>query len=324
MFVKKDISDIGANKLIDACQIVYSDETLREIQRSSGYEDKFLDVLRKLDAFHLKMVVKQPGFVITDQATLSNIDPFQAFHEFCENTKEGIDAESMLIQELLKYSGGRKGDSIKQIHLESLHYFSNFIKESLKGLGVFYLPFKVPLYVFLKYQSLKLRITFKKYEKTIAKDVSDTRNWNPTKDFRSFTGLDPKILNNIEPPNVIEKIWSLYEGVFSDTDNINSAEDFFLFKSNPIYPERPACKHQQIGAIYQMLNIIGYEPDSKLHKEKRLVASLSDGSHSSMAAFCNAFMSKDKSLVLKTRAIYDCLQVKTKVIHVTEISEKSE
>lgn len=323
MFVKKGISEATVKIFIDSFHIVYSDETLKEIQRSSGYEDKFLEVLRKLDAFHLKIVVKQPGFVITDQATLSNTDPFQVFNEFCENTSLGVGVEDVLKQELLKFSGGRKGDSIADIHEEALNKLPSFKKEILKNFkGIWYL-LRIPLFFIFEYESFKLKRTFKLYREEMSKHVPDTRDWNGMYDFRSATGLDPKILNNIEPPNVIEKIWNLYEGFFTDTDRINDLEDLFLIKSNIIYADRSIYTHQKITMMYHMLNTIGYEPDSKLHKEKRLIASLSDGSHSSVASFCNVFMSKDKSLVLKTRAIYEYLQVKTEVVHFTELLERS-
>lgn len=95
-----------AEKLKSSCQIVYSDETLKEIKRSGDYSDKFLSVLRDLDAYHLKLVLEQPEFKETDKATLTNRDPLEAFQEYCENEKEYDNIQSSMEQWLFKFSGG--------------------------------------------------------------------------------------------------------------------------------------------------------------------------------------------------------------------------
>jgi len=61
-----------ADGLKSKFQVVFSDETLKEIKRSGDYAEKFLNVLKKLDAYHLKIVLEQPGFVITDKASITS------------------------------------------------------------------------------------------------------------------------------------------------------------------------------------------------------------------------------------------------------------
>ena len=66
-----------------------------------------------------------------------------------------------------------------------------------------------------------------------------------------------------------------------------------------------------------MLNTLGYFPDSKVHKEERFVAAMSDNSHASMASFCALLLSRDKNFVKKVQAVYEYLDVPTEVKLVT-------
>ena len=50
LFVKNSVGSFG-RELMDKFQIVYSDETLKEIRRSSGYESDFLNVLKDLGSY---------------------------------------------------------------------------------------------------------------------------------------------------------------------------------------------------------------------------------------------------------------------------------
>lgn len=88
---------------MDNFQVVYSDETLKEIKRSVGYETKFLNILKELDAYHLKVMVEQPGFIITDKSTIANRDVFEAFNEFCSNDGEHGNIENAMNQWLFKF-----------------------------------------------------------------------------------------------------------------------------------------------------------------------------------------------------------------------------
>jgi len=54
LFVTYGLNEFSRS-LTDKFQIVYSDETLKEIRRSHGYQDKFLNVLKDLNAAHLNI-----------------------------------------------------------------------------------------------------------------------------------------------------------------------------------------------------------------------------------------------------------------------------
>lgn len=117
--------------------------------------------------------------------------------------------------------------------------------------------------------------------------------------YRKVVGIGPKELNNIEPPNVIEKIWDTTKVKFLNNDHINSLEDLFNIRINPIYPDRPYHLHQKITGMYNMLNTLGYYSDSQVHRERRFVAAMSDNNHASLASFCNLLLSIDRNFVKK-------------------------
>lgn len=315
-FVKNGTDGFG-QKLIEKFQIVYSDETLKEIRRSTGYENIFLNVLKELNSYHLRIVVEQPEFTITDRATITSRNVFEAFGEYCENNNQYEDIENSMNQWLFKFSGGRSGSKISDIHEEQLIAFANLMKGIVDLSNDFPDEFKEQIKEHSALMIDQYKSTLNDLEKTISKDIPDTKNWNAIKSFRESIGIGPKQLNNIEPPNVIERIWDIFKIKIPENNQIKNLDDFFNISVNLVYPDKPYHLHQKVNSMYNMLNTIGYFPDSNIHKERRFVAALSDNSHASMASFCNLLLSRDEFFVKKVRAVYEYLEVPTEVILVT-------
>lgn len=316
LFVKNGIDGFG-KELMDKFQIIYSDETLKEIRRSSGFENDFLNVLKALDSYHLKIVVEQPGFVITDRATITSRDVFEAFEECCSNDNEYGSIVSSMSQWLFKFSGGRSGDSISDIHEEQLAAFAQLMDGVLENADELPVGMRAQIKDYSELMMEQYKSTLHDLENTMLKDIPDTKEWNGIKSYRESVGIGPKELNNIEPPKVIEKIWDTFKVKLPKNDHIKSLEDFFQIRINPIYPDRPYHLHQKVTGMYNMLNTLGYFPDSKVHKERRFIAAMSDNSHASMASFCNLLLSRDENFVKKVRAVYEYLGVPTEVRLVT-------
>ena len=256
LFVKNDLDSFGW-KLMANFQIVYSDETLKEIRRSSGYENQFLNVLKALDSYHLKIVVEQPGFVITDKATITNRDVFEAFEEYCSNDDEYGSIESSMNQWLFKFSGGRSGDSISDIHEEQLAALSQLMNGVLDNADELPDELRRQLEEYSALMMEQHKSTLHKIESAMSEDIPDTKNWNGIKCYRGSMGIGAKELNNIEPPNVIEKIWDIFKVKIPKNDHIKSLEDFFQIRINSIFPDRPYHLHQKVTGMYNMLNTIG-------------------------------------------------------------------
>ena len=315
LLVKNSVGSFG-RELMDKFQIVYSDETLKEIRRSSGYESDFLNVLKDLGSYHLKIVIEQPGF-ITDKATITSRDVFEAFEEYCSNDNEYGSIENSMNQWLFKFSGGRSGDSISDIHEEQLAAFTQLMDGMLENAEELPAGMRTQIKEYSELMKEQYKSTLHELENTMSRDIPDTKEWNGIKSYRESVGIGPKELNNIEPPKVIEKIWDAVKVKLPKNDQINSLEDFFQIRINPIYPDRPYHLHQKVTGVYNMLNTLGYFPDSKVHKERRFIAALSDNSHASMASFCNLLLSRDENFVKKVRAVYEYLGVQTEVRQVT-------
>ena len=315
LFTKHGLGEFGKNLIADY-QVVYSDETLKEIKRSIGFEDKFLNVLKDLNASYLKLVVEQPNFVITDNATITNRDPFEVYEEYCQNTSDGVDIEHAMQQWLFKFSGGRKGDSIADIHNEQMVAFSELMKSITDNSEDLSKDIQSQLAVYTEAMISQYKSALEETERMVVKDIPDDRNWDGIKDFRSHIGIGPKQLNNIEPPNTLTKIWEQLRNSTPYNKNSMDIDDFFQLKKNPIYPEQPYYKHQKVTGIYNMLNTLGYYPDSKVHKERRFIAAMSDNSHASIASFCHILLSNDENFIKKVNAAYEYLEIPTLAKHV--------
>jgi hypothetical protein len=315
LFVK-DIALDFASTLRNDYQVVYSDETLKEVKRSGAHAPRFLKILNKFEALQLKICFDQPGFIETDRATLTPRDAFEAYDEYCQNMACYSDIQNAMEQWLFKFCGGRVGDNISLIHAEQKEVFSSLMDLMCENAAE--LSDDVPeiediLNECRVQMETKLCVTLDETERLMKQNIVDDKNWSGIKDFRNAVKLGPKELNNITPPNVLQKIWNEYRAIAPYSTMSNNIEDFFGLSKNAIYPDRPFFKHQKVVAIYNMLNTLGYYQDSKVHKERRFTASLSDTSHASLASFCNILISRDEYFVNKARAAYEFLEISTLV-----------
>ncbi|WP_305374255.1 hypothetical protein [Photobacterium leiognathi] len=135
MFVKFGLGEFG-EMLAREYQVVYSDETLKEIKRSVGYENKFLDVLNQLRAFHLKVCLDE-NFQPTGKATITERDSYQAFDEYnsSEPVYECIYKSIMLnIQKIYGGLSDHTFEDIKDSQIDAYDELHNFILKNIDDL----------------------------------------------------------------------------------------------------------------------------------------------------------------------------------------------
>lgn len=314
LFVKQGMIDFAVI-LRDSFQVLYSDETLKEIKRSGSYAEKFLNVLSSLNAFHLKIVLSQ-NFEPTEDATISQRDVFEAFREYCEQEPVYQQLQDTMIQSSFKSFGGRKDDSFEDIASEQSKAFSDlmsFMREQTQHLEQINPDLAHAMENYTVTAQAQMEKTLKDSTLLMKQNVGDERDWSGVKDFRNHVEIGPKQLNNITAPNVLEKVWDLFKDK-EPYDKLNwTLEDFFSIKQNLIYPDRPYFNYQKVTAIYNHLNFIGFHPDSNTHKERRFIAAMSDLGHASIASFADNLFSIDEDFVIKTRAAYEYLGVRTEV-----------
>ncbi|HCH2102058.1 TPA: hypothetical protein NKR60_005206 [Vibrio parahaemolyticus] len=316
IFVKHGLGEFG-EMLAREYQVIYSDETLKEIKRSVGYENKFLDVLNQLGAFHLKVCLDE-HFQPTGKATITGRDSYQAFHEY--NSNEPVyeriyDSMMMNVQKIYGGANDCTFNDIKDTQIAVYDELHNFILKNIEDLKPEYPELAIQLEAQAEDMKKKLADAVSESARLASQNVSDPIGWSGIKDFREFLSTGPMQLNNIEPPNVIQQIWGICQEKLPNEVDV-TLEQFFGIESNPIYPSSEFFKYQKVNSIYNMLNMLGYYPDSKVHKERRFIAAISDQSHASMATFADMLLSRDKSFLKKVEASYEFLGINTHTFHV--------
>ncbi|BBS16766.1 hypothetical protein ACK32X_03415 [Aeromonas dhakensis] len=320
-FLVKNPSSSFKEDLRQKYQVLYSDENLKEIKRTGENGSQHLNVLNDLEAMYLKLVLT-PRFEFTGDAIISVTKPVDAFMSYCQNIEPVYEQlEKSTYQSLLKFYGGRHGDTFDDINNEQIDAFDNLLSyiqtlvnvdeiqklspEINRHISAYTLELKQSHDEALKHASQELR-----------KHVSDEINYSGVNDYRENTGIGPVQLNNIEPPNVLEKIWEMHKYVDGYAGLNFTMEQFYGISLNPIY-NREMHLFEKITSIYNVLNIVGFYPDSRMKKENRFTAAMSDAGHASIGSFADFVFSKDIAFVKKTRAAYEFLQAKTQVIEVT-------
>ncbi|USD66849.1 hypothetical protein [Vibrio sp. SCSIO 43136] len=302
-------------------QILYSDENLKEIKRTGENGSLYLGVLDDLEAMYLKLVLT-PQFKFTGDATLDITKPEKAFENYCLNIEPVYERmEKATAQSLIKFYGGRSGDTFDDINGEQLGAFDNLINylHSLVDSDEIQENFpelneQVSAYTTGLKRSYDEALSQASGE--LRKHTSDERNYSGVKTYRESTGIGPVQLNNIEPPDVLEKIWTAHKGLQGYSETNFTIEQFYGISYNSIY-NREMFLFEKITSIYNVLNVIGYHPDSKMKKEKRFTAAMSDAGHASIGSFADFVLSRDIAFIKKTRAAYEFLHAKTQVIEVT-------
>jgi hypothetical protein len=219
-------------------------------------------------------------------------------------------------QWMYKYSGGRKGEGIAEIHNEQKAAFANLMKNLRGQISQIAKAGPGIESLFEGYEEqmvARLSNSLEQTEEALTEYVGDGRFWSGIEDFRAETGVGPKQLNNLKPPKIIHQIWEILESTPPFKDKEVSVEQFFDISANPIYSDRSIYPYQKVNAIYSLLNTVGYWPDSKVQKERRFIASLSDNSHAAMASFCHLLLSRDAAFVKKVEAAYEYLEIGTVV-----------
>ncbi|WP_347253831.1 hypothetical protein [Leminorella grimontii] len=314
----KKLNLVFASELREKYQIVYSDETLKEIKRTGSNGSQFIEVLESLEAMHLRVFVTE-NFEITGQAILKEISPFDAFKNYCENIEPVYEAmEKASAQSLLKFYGGRTGSNFDDINQEQVDAFDNLMK--YLSARAYEAKDLVPgidsaVSVYVKEMRRSYNEALSQSTTELRKHIEDEFDYSGVQVYRNHTKISPLQLNNIEPPNVIEKIWEIYRAIDDYRDNNFSIEQFLGISRNLIY-NREMHLHEKVTSIYNVLNVIGYHPDSKMKLDRRFTAAMSDAGHAAIASFANYLFSRDLAFIYKTRAVYEYLNIKTQVIEV--------
>ncbi|WP_230849741.1 MULTISPECIES: hypothetical protein [Pseudomonas] len=321
VYLDQNILDLAAKqrdpdfftRLAEAYQVVYSDDTLREIKRS-GRPEGFLEVLCSLRAMHFKYALDD-SFQPTGRLLICSLSPLQAYQSYLtvEPVYEALLASAH--QTTLKMYGGRKESSFEEISAEQVDSFGNLMKhlsDQMVELGDGYQELTEAAAKCIDQLQKQYVIAADVSSREMSKHFNSGEGVSGIQSYREAVGTGPKQLNNIEPPNVIQKIWALYKDLDGYQGMGFSIENFLGISRHPVYG-RDMHQHEQVTSIYNVLNVIGYRPDSRLDREQRHVAAISDAAHASIASHCDVLLSGDTAFVSKVRAIYEYLQIPAQI-----------
>lgn len=291
---------------------VFSDETLKEIHRSKGYENKFIELLEEINAKYIEPVLDEK-FKQTGQARIHAVPPKAIYKQFLQNLAETPEGNFGISEMLMKFYGGKQDASFKKIFENGANDLHRYILETLDDLD------DIP--EMSSHEIDKLKALFADLPEIMKTQTSsmaaelDEQGASPISAFEVGTGGGPKILNNIEPPDVVMKVWELV----SKKMNAPSIDLKTFFGVRPHAFEedsgRERTLQEKVNAIYLQLNFLGYYRDSKMKKERRFKASFSDMTHAGIASFYHIFLCRDKDLVKKTDAAFEYLGVKTIILY---------
>lgn len=304
---KGDPNDVKGFLKVSKLTPVYSDENLAEIYRSKGFENRFLDVLQHIDAYHLIPIVDSSSRY-TGQINIERLNSFKAFHSYAENLESQPKGNFGLDELLQKMYGGQQQKSYPEIVSVTNSALMEAISDLLQQINE------------LKESGV---MTDRPYEELIGR-IHDgglsifTELGSKLEAFSHFSvnaldskfSVGPKHLNNIKGPNVVHKIWDSLPSSLKDC--MPDIETFLGIKESGPGPLGPALTVvEKVNRIYHQLNFLGYHRDSGMAKERRYTASISDMTHAGLASYCDILICRDKDLVMKTSATYEFLEVKT-------------
>lgn len=275
---------------------IYSDETLKEIQRSKGYENRFLGLLEDIGAKYIEPTLDS-RFKQTGQARIHSDSPKSRYEHFLSNQNECLSGDFGLSEMLMKFYGGKKNRSFEEIVGKGSIDLHRYLLKNIDGIDTLPLISDITKNLF-----------------TMTKELDKLAD-SPISAFEKETGLGPIVLNNIKPPNVVEKIWQMVSEKINQQDM--DIDIYFGVKPHSFDQDadRELTLQEKVNAIYHHLNFLGYYRDSKMKKERRFKASFSDMTHAGIASFCHLFLCRDENLVMKTAAAFEYLGVKTKILY---------
>ena len=286
-------------------QVVYSPATVSEIARidNEQYRGRFFKCLAELDAMYF--------WVDQDScAHFEKKDPEKVCLENQLNTIDYFEVENAIEQLLYKFMGGRKGENFAVVLSDQREatgkLIDQLIRESSKDASVID-----------QLKRMKEKFAEDIWLMTTLLDENDewdSKQYDVIKFMRDHAGIGPDKLNNIAPPDVIQKIGK----VLTQFELIpEGMKPEILFGKERIQDRMDMTASgvvEEVNGLYNLLNTIGYHADAKLSRERNFFAAISDHHHAGYGAFAEIILTRDRRFFKKAQAVYEYLHIGTRVI----------
>jgi hypothetical protein len=296
--------------------VVYSDETLKEIDGNDNLRDVYLDVLKTFDSLYMKVVLTEK-FRITDKVQFHRGSVRQFFEKWKINQSESPDASTSMIRLANKLIGGLKGIRFDELIDDQKLDFEKLMTDLVESSKDDEMLGPVMLRAANEMKD-QFGVVSQQMRRTLNEHIKDQENFRGSKELHEKIKIGPKQLKNIAHPNVIKKIWEQIASSPELKDKGITFDKFFQLESNPIYPGEDYPIYSKVGMLYNMLNSIGFYPDKDIERENRFAGSLCDSQHAANAIFCKFLMTSDLAMSKKCSAIYEYLGIGTRIIYIGE------
>lgn len=285
---------------------VYSQENLKEIKRSVGSENEFISLLSKLGAKYIEPIYERN--LPTGNAKINDSDAIVVWNWFVENEDPMPEYGYGLSSFLEKFYGGRRGETYAEIFSKGNAELKKIMANALKEL-----EFNELLTDEMEKAIEALPSILGKQQQYISEKM-DALEQSPVKQFEEVTGLGAKVLKNIKPPHVVQKIFEAVQGSMPGIEL--DIDIFFGVKYQPFESNSDRVKtlSEKVNGIYHQLNVLGYYRDSDMRNKRGFVRSSSDMTHAGIASFCHLLLCRDEGLVKKASAAYEYAGVRTQII----------
>lgn len=292
---------------VDCPTYVYSDGSLLEILNSKGWEVQFLNLLSQLRA--KRLVVPHADGRALNGATLSDQDPHSAFVALDDAVAAAPSSHFGLDLVLQKMYGGNAEESFAEVAgrgaSELCAYLDSTLSDAEKELSPEQYAQVRDSFAVLKQQAVAST-------SGMASVLDANCGENPVKDWQTAVGAGPRQLNNINPPNVVQQIWAMLKPRLPQGITLEA----LLGLERPDDPDNaPGSVVEQVNAICNALDYVGFHRDRGIKRLRRLHASLGDMTHAGYASQCDCFLTDDYGLHCKASAAYEYLSLNSQSLY---------
>jgi hypothetical protein len=264
----------------DQMQCIISETHFKEIPIDNS--DYFIDALTKVKAKLVRPVLDKK-FDFTNEGIIIKDQTIKELYEIYKERAHLNHFENIFDNFLATLAGGSYFDETIKLPDKLMEYFSNLdMEEELKN----------PLINAMD----PIMVALKEIIETNMKNVDHIEG------TRKRIGTDKGRLNQISSGDIFKGIWEHIKS--------NSGIDFQSIIEKQL-SGKP--KYLQVAALNAYLNHLGYNPDIGLSKPEHIPNVRYDGEHMSNAVFCDALLTEDRRMAHKACAIYQYLDIQTKV-----------
>ena len=298
-------------------KVIYSYPTLNEFERINDAADrnKFLELLEEFEAEY---------YWIDDNelAQFTFDDPKRKYSQIIEENIKFKPVMNSMELFLHKLMGGHKGTSMTSIikeNRDTLNDLMEILSEELQKFQADTTITKDIIDNIIPTSKKEFSFITEGFFNEFNKNVKNELEYEGIKDFQKFLSIGPLRLNNVTPPNVINKIWEVVK-FEAESKNINiTYDDLFGEKIWSYFPTKNISIVEKINGLYNLLNFLGYHSEPQLHKTKKFNTFISDTQHSGHAAYAHFLVSSDERFVKKTEAVYEHFNIGTRIIFLNTV-----